>query len=56
MKYVVTNYYCISGVYLNSEPMEYEEALKSFKDIEKNARRGLREFPDLLDENGNVIM
>ena len=57
MKYVVTNCYCIGGVWFDSEPMDYDEAVEVYKKIEKQAKRGLRPyFPDLLDENNNVIM
>ena len=56
-KYYVTN--CTGGGELgslNSEPMEYEKAVELFNAITKQARRGLRPFPDLIDEDGNIIM
>ena len=56
MKYVVTNCTCINDNYYNSEPMEYEQALELYSAITRQAKRGLREFPDLLDDNGNIIM
>lgn len=56
MKYIVTKYMCIGGTYYNSEPMDYAEALEVYNAITKNARRGLCAFPDLLDENGNIVM
>ena len=56
MKYIVTRYTCIGDVWFNSEPMDYEEALEAYNAITRNARRGLCAFPDLLDENGNIIM
>ena len=56
MLYTITNYIGCGDKLYNSEPMEYEKALKIFNAITKQARRGLRPFPDLLDENGIVIM
>lgn len=56
MMYIITNYICIGGVWFNSEPMEYEKAVKEYNVIEKQAMRGLCDFPDLIDENGNIIM
>lgn len=55
-KYIVTKYMCIGGTYYNSEPMDYEDALEVYNAMTKNARRGLCAFPDLLDENGNIVM
>lgn len=56
MKYFITNCYCIGGVWSYSEPMDYDEAVEVYKKIEKQAKRGLRPFPDLLDEFSNIIM
>lgn len=50
-RYVVTNYNCIADVYLDSEPMEYQAALEVCLEINKQAKRGLRAFSDLVEEN-----
>ena len=53
--YIVTNCNCVNDVYSNSEPMEYTQALELYETIFKQATRGLRKFPELIDENGIII-
>ena len=48
-KYFVTNCNC-------NEPMNYEQAVELCDDINRQARRGLRDFADVVDEHGCVIM
>ena len=55
MKYIITKYIICGDVVSNSEPMDYAQAVEVYNVMTKQARRGLREFPELLDENGNVI-
>ena len=47
--YVITNCNCWFGKWSDSEPMNYDEAMELFKQIEKQARRGLRPFPELIE-------
>lgn len=47
--YVITNCNCLCDVWTNSEPMDYEQALDLYKKITKQARRGFRPFPELLE-------
>lgn len=47
--YKVTNYTCVCGIWFDSEPMEYTQALEEYHAINRQARRGLRPFPDLIE-------
>lgn len=55
MKYIITNYTIISGVEFPSKPMDYDEVLSVYKDMHKNARRGLCDFPTVIDEDGKEV-
>ena len=56
MKYVITNYTVIGRTVIPSDPMDYDEMLPIYNAMNKNARRGLADFPVVVDENGNEVI
>lgn len=53
---IITNYTVRNGEFVDSEPMPDEQARNEYFVIVRQARRGFRPFPEVIDENGESII
>ena len=56
MNVIIKNCTCWANLWLDSEPMPLEEALKDFYKMRRNYRRGLTDKePVIVDMDGNEV-